>query len=332
MTIISKNWTYTIEGHDFTLLMAPSEDMLTVKTTISMDGHGPMLVLGFTDDCIITEQQIRITVHGKDVVEDGLSLHNIAVVKKAYTDMLFHLKYDNKQEYKKRYKEEYDAIFSGRKPMQIIKRAVGHSSQKCAIAIGISGDVILDLMAESINSPIEYGGVLLAPAFTNYSLEEMKASFQRKQEYWQRIQEQIFEYQKQKDIDSQDVTSWDTSERYEQGEKGNSKYFKHTMEIHGKTYTFNERNVFDVGKVINPDYPIKEGMKNGGILLAKDGTDYWLFFNEKTGEWFTVREATSEESLAYKLIVKYGGFAKKLNFSHEMDEINKWKSRMERFD
>ena len=47
MTIISKNWTYTIEGHDFTLLMAPSEDMLTVKTTISMDGHGPMLVLGF---------------------------------------------------------------------------------------------------------------------------------------------------------------------------------------------------------------------------------------------------------------------------------------------
>lgn len=38
MTIISKNWTYTIEGHDFTLLMAPSEDMLTVKTTISMDG------------------------------------------------------------------------------------------------------------------------------------------------------------------------------------------------------------------------------------------------------------------------------------------------------
>lgn len=111
MTIISKNWTYTIEGHDFTLLMAPSEDMLTVKTTISMDGHGPMLVLGFTDDCIITEQQIRITVQGKDVVEDGLSLHNIAVVKKAYTDMLFHLKYDNKQEYKKRYKEEYDAIF-----------------------------------------------------------------------------------------------------------------------------------------------------------------------------------------------------------------------------
>lgn len=216
--------------------------------------------------------------------------------------------------------------------MQIIKRAVGHSSQKCAIAIGISGDVILDLMAESINSPIEYGGVLLAPAFTNYSLEEMKASFQRKQEYWQRIQEQIFEYQKQKDIDSQDVTSWDTSERYEQGEKGNSKYFKHTMEIHGKTYIFNERNVFDVGKVINPDYPIKEGMKNGGILLAKDGTDYWLFFNEKTGEWFTVREATSEESLAYKLIVKYGGFAKKPNFSHEMDEINKWKSRMERFD
>ena len=104
------------------------------------------------------------------------------------------------------------------------------------------------------------------------------------------------------------------------------------MEIHGKTYTFNERNVFDVGKVINPDYPIKEGMKNGGILLAKDGTDYWLFFNEKTGEWFTVREVTSEESLTYKLIVKYGGFAKKLNFSHEMDEINKWKSRMERFD
>ena len=93
MTIISKNWTYTIEGHDFTLLMAPSEDMLTVKTTISMDGHGPMLVLGFTDDCIITEQQIRIIVHGKDVVEDGLSLHNIAVVKKAYTDMLFHVNY-----------------------------------------------------------------------------------------------------------------------------------------------------------------------------------------------------------------------------------------------
>ena len=57
-------------------------------------------------------------------------------------------------------KKEYDAIFSGRKPMQIIKRAVEHSSQKCAIAIGISGDVILDLMAESINSPIEYGGVL----------------------------------------------------------------------------------------------------------------------------------------------------------------------------
>lgn len=83
MTIISKNWTYTIEGHDFTLLMAPSEDMLTIKTTISMDGHGPMLVLGFTDDCIITEQQIRMTVHGKDVVEDGLSLHNIAVVKKS---------------------------------------------------------------------------------------------------------------------------------------------------------------------------------------------------------------------------------------------------------
>jgi len=64
----------------------------------------------------------------------------------------------------------------------------------------------------------------------------------------------------------------------------------------GESLQFECRNIFDVGYVINPNYPIAEGMEPGGIEIEGK----WHDFDEHKG-WYPVRELTEFEKrcLAY---------------------------------
>lgn len=71
----------------------------------------------------------------------------------------------------------------------------------------------------------------------------------------------------------------------------------------GVELTFDCRNIFDFGYVVNPGYEIAPG-KKGGIVTIKDEVWYWQYFVDGNG-WQIVRALTDFERDA----VKYLGLA-----------------------
>ena len=71
--------------------------------------------------------------------------------------------------------------------------------------------------------------------------------------------------------------------------------------------SFTERNVFDFGVVINPDYEIVPGI-SGGIAIEKDGLLQWHTFSGNVG-WTPVRILTDCERICWTLVAKYGEYA-----------------------
>lgn len=59
----------------------------------------------------------------------------------------------------------------------------------------------------------------------------------------------------------------------------------------GESLKFNCRNIFDFGYVVNPNYPVAEGMEPGGL----DSNGYWQNFDANKGGWNNVRELTPFE-------------------------------------
>jgi len=83
-------------------------------------------------------------------------------------------------------------------------------------------------------------------------------------------------------------------------EGGKTKLIQHTLTLSdGSKLLFEERNVFDFGRVINPAYSIAEGKDPGGLPASDDkGTFYWNDFQPSRwalladGQW---KEATDKE-------------------------------------
>ena len=101
------------------------------------------------------------------------------------------------------------------------------------------------------------------------------------------------------------VDSWEISERTVQDEGGSTTEYLHTIRIGPETLSFVERNNFDAGRVISPDYAVSAGLGKGGLCNEHDGS-YWWFDLSADGRWVPVRELTKSEKICYAIIGKYG--------------------------
>ncbi len=68
----------------------------------------------------------------------------------------------------------------------------------------------------------------------------------------------------------------------------------------GESAQFTCRNIFDFGFVINPDYPLADGLEPGGILMG----DNWQTWKDEGG-WYSVRKATEFEKKATAYLRKF---------------------------
>lgn len=91
-------------------------------------------------------------------------------------------------------------------------------------------------------------------------------------------------------------------------EGGRTVMYQHKVTMQsGTVYEFQDRNIFDFGRVINPKYSIAEGVKPGGLCSRDTDGDYiWQTFNDSKG-WVPVRPLTEEETFAYLAVSKYCG-------------------------
>jgi hypothetical protein len=82
-----------------------------------------------------------------------------------------------------------------------------------------------------------------------------------------------------------------------------------TVELHdGEKLTFIDRNIFDVGRVINPRYEIAPGIKGGMASKDEAGRQIWISFKGADG-WQKVRDLTDNELVAIKAIGILGKYA-----------------------
>ena len=119
------------------------------------------------------------------------------------------------------------------------------------------------------------------------------------------------EFRRQKEIKVREelvskVDEWIIRERQISDDGGKTKIYTHHFSIGGESLDYTERNMFDVGVVINPTYNVAPGV-SGGIAIMKDGTLEWNTVGD-TG-WYPVRPLTDNEMVCYTIIAKYGKFA-----------------------
>lgn len=71
---------------------------------------------------------------------------------------------------------------------------------------------------------------------------------------------------------------------------------KHTLHIHGETLSFLERDIFDFGRVVNPNYAIAPGVVGGLSDLNDNNVLVWMAFAKGSG-WQEVRPLTENEAV-----------------------------------
>lgn len=149
--------------------------------------------------------------------------------------------------------------------------------------------------------PEEYDGYIHENEKRENAIREKEAEEQRQ---WE---EKKAQYEKEKAEMISQVDDWSVSEQNIRDEGGNTKIYRHRFLIGGETLLFTERNVFDFGVVINPNYEITSG-ESGGIAIEKDGVLQWHIFSSDNG-WIPVRSLTDHEKICWTIIAKYGKFA-----------------------
>lgn len=150
-----------------------------------------------------------------------------------------------------------------------------------------------------IITPEEYDGYIQKNQAREKEVQEKEAEGY--------LEEKKERYQKEKATLLSCVDDWTISEQNIQDEDGGTKLYRHCFLIKGEKLSFTERNVFDFGVVINPDYEIVPGI-SGGIAIEKDGLLQWHTFSGNVG-WTPVRTLTDHEKICWTLVAKYGEFA-----------------------
>jgi hypothetical protein len=106
------------------------------------------------------------------------------------------------------------------------------------------------------------------------------------------------------------VKSCDTTKEQTTDEGGKTMTYYHIVTMHdGTRLQFKERNLFDVGRIINPNYNITPTEKEpGGLLSNENGILVWQDYIAGEG-WYTVRELTENEATAMAYIKEFGPYA-----------------------
>lgn len=93
-------------------------------------------------------------------------------------------------------------------------------------------------------------------------------------------------------------------------EGGKCTVYRISVQIGEKKYTFLDRNLFDVGRCVNPAYSVAPGMEPGGLgVLAHNGEPaHWEHFSSERG-WTKTRDMESDEARAFAAVVNYYGHA-----------------------
>ena len=152
-----------------------------------------------------------------------------------------------------------------------------------------------------IITPEEYDAYIKENENRERAIQEKDAEEERLQK------EKVVQYEKEKAELISQVDDWEVSGRDIYDEGGKTKVYHHRFLIGGETLSFTERNVFDFGIVINPDYEISPD-KSGGIVIRKDGTFQWHTLSSDKG-WIPIRPLTEHEKICWTIVAKYGKFA-----------------------
>ena len=130
---------------------------------------------------------------------------------------------------------------------------------------------------------------------------------QRKAEEERAEAARLQELKKEKETLIAKVDEWTITKESISDEGGKTNIYKHHFIVHGESLDYVERNMFDVGIIINPDYAVSDGV-SGGIALMKNGKLQWHSFISDKG-WFPIRPLTEYEEICYTIVAKYGKFA-----------------------
>ena len=141
--------------------------------------------------------------------------------------------------------------------------------------------------------------------------EERERQEQAKKEEARRKREEEEELaRKEKEALISRVDSWTIEEKSIQDEGGWTKIYYHSFVVGGEELRFTERNIFDFGIAINPDYPVAAGLELGGLAWRNEaGILVWNDFVPSQG-WVEVRPLTENEQICYAIVSKYGKFAR----------------------
>ena len=150
-------------------------------------------------------------------------------------------------------------------------------------------------------TPEEYDGYIKENEKREKVIREKEAEQKRQRE------EKKAHYEKEKAELISQVDDWVVNEHDIRDEGGKTKTYQHFFLIEEESLSFTERNVFDFGVVINPNYEITSG-ESGGIAIEKDGVLQWHIFSSDNG-WIPVRSLTDHEKICWTIIAKYGKFA-----------------------
>lgn len=199
---------------------------------------------------------------------------------------------------------EYNALMSGQKPLDIRFHDGEHWSGM--EAFGISAEVVSDLHCGRYLDGIGY---VVDPEFADGDIGKMKLHFQEysaKQKEKENLKKELEAKLAKEKADALAGIDWHMTEEMSNVD---GKIYIHELTVGDKIYIFKERVVGSVGRVINPCYSIQEGMAPGGIAICKEGKYFWEYFESEEG-WCIVRELEYDELKAYKIVSKYGKFAK----------------------
>ena len=125
---------------------------------------------------------------------------------------------------------------------------------------------------------------------------------------YEAIQERRRKAEEEKQLLVSQVDRWEIKERTITDEGGTTKIYTHYFSINGEELSFIERNIFDVGVVINPNYKLAENLDKGGLAFYENGVMMWQTFEGDQG-LVDVRPLTENEQICLDIVARYGKFA-----------------------
>lgn len=137
--------------------------------------------------------------------------------------------------------------------------------------------------------------------------ERAEAERQAEEEKNRRFAEKVAAKKARKQELMSKIDDWQTTSRTIRDEGGSTRSYRHTITAGGRTLVYTERNVFDFGRVINPEYEISSGIY-GGLCDLVDGKQVWRTFRKGEGS-VVVRELDDFEKVCMELIASFGPYA-----------------------